>query len=87
MEKERKTVLLALAWHLEKLTQGIADYARAHNWHLLIHRGGDAPLVELWGRTQQKYTQLRKLLKRYDNLVTQINHEIASYIQSEDQHG
>ena len=46
-----------------------------------------APLVELWGRTQQKYTQLRKLLKRYDNLVTQINHEIASYIQSEDQHG
>ena len=44
-------------------------------------------LVELWGRTQQKYTQLRKLLKRYDNLVTQINHEIASYIQSEDQHG
>ena len=41
MEKERKTVLLALAWHLEKLTQGIADYARAHNWHLLIHRGGE----------------------------------------------
>ena len=44
-------------------------------------------LVELWGRTQQKYTQLRKLLRRYDNLVTRMNHEIASYIQSEEQHG
>ena len=44
-------------------------------------------LVELWAEHSKKYTQLRKLLKRYDNLVTQINHEIASYIQSEDQHG
>lgn len=41
MEKERKTVLLALAWHLENLMQGVADYAKTHNWHLLIHRGGD----------------------------------------------
>jgi LacI family transcriptional regulator len=41
MSKTRKTVLLALAWHLERLMQGVVDYAKVHDWHLVIHRGGD----------------------------------------------
>lgn len=44
-------------------------------------------LAELWGKTQQKCAQLKRLLWRYDKLVARMNHEIQSYVQSEDQHG
>ena len=44
-------------------------------------------LAKLWSKTQQKSTQLKTLLSRYDTLVAQLNQEIRHYIQSEAQHG
>ncbi len=34
-----RTVMLVLGWRVDEIQRGVADYAREHRWHLVIHNG------------------------------------------------